>query len=108
MGVVYGWENKKSKDKCASMLIKALHIIEAYLGSHIHLVHVPRISNWEGEVADNLSRERTTGFLEKQMLNRPQKSRLAGLNRLAQKPGGGLDNSRPSSRPCDHNMYKRK
>jgi hypothetical protein len=27
----------------------------------------------ESEVADNLSRERTTGFLEKQMLNRPQK-----------------------------------
>ena len=73
MGVVFGWENKKSKDKCASMLIKALHIIEAYLGSRIHVVHVPRVSNWESEVADNLSRERTTGFLEKQMLNRPQK-----------------------------------
>jgi hypothetical protein len=42
MGVVYGWENKKSKDKCASMLIKALHIIEAYLGSRIHVV--PRMS----------------------------------------------------------------
>ena len=55
------------------MLIKALHIIEAYLGSRIHVVHVPRVSNWESEVADNLSRGRTTGFLEKQMLNRPQK-----------------------------------
>ncbi|MFN9942349.1 MAG: hypothetical protein ACK56I_23045, partial [bacterium] len=88
------------------MLIKALHIIEAYLGSRIHVVHVPRVSNWESEVADNLSRERTTGFLEKQMLNRPQKkNRLAGLNRLAQKPGGGLDNSRPISRSCDLYMY---
>ena len=71
MGVVYGWENKKTKgDTCASMFIKALHIIEAYLGSCIHVIHVPRISNWESEIADNLSRQRTTGFLEKQMLKR--------------------------------------
>ncbi len=71
MGVVYGWENKKVKgDTCASMFVKALHIIEAYLGSRIHVVHAPRRSNWETECADNLSRERTTGFLEKQLLSR--------------------------------------
>jgi hypothetical protein len=71
MGVVYGWENKKVKgDTCASMFIKALHMIEAYLGSRIHIVHAPRRSNWETECADNLSRERTTGFLKKQLLSR--------------------------------------
>jgi hypothetical protein len=71
MGVVYGWKNKKLKrDTCASILIRALHLIEAYLGSVIHVIHVPRISNWESEMADNLSRERTTGFLELQMLKR--------------------------------------
>ena len=71
MGVVFGWANKKLKrDTCASILIRALHVIEAYLGSVIHVVHVPRVSNWESETADNLSRERTTGFLEKQMLSR--------------------------------------
>ena len=71
MGVVYGWENKKVKgDKCASIFIKTLHIIEAYLGSRIHVVHAPRRSDWATESADNLSRERTTGFLEKQMLAR--------------------------------------
>ena len=75
MGVVYGWENKKVKgDSCASMIIKALHIIETFLGSCIHVIHVPRVSNWESEVADNLSRERTTGFLEKQLLNRSSKN----------------------------------
>jgi hypothetical protein len=52
------------------MFFKALHIIEAYLGSRIHVVHAPRRSNWETECADNLSRERTTGFLEKQLLSR--------------------------------------
>ena len=47
------------------MFVKALHIIEAYLGSR------PRSrSNWETECADNLYRERTTGFLEKQLLSR--------------------------------------
>jgi hypothetical protein len=71
MGVVYGWENKKIKgDNCASILIKALHVIEAYLGSRIHVTHAPRRSNWITETADNLSRERTTGFLEKQMISR--------------------------------------
>ncbi len=34
MGVVYGWEIKKVKgDTCASRYFKALHIIEAYLGT---------------------------------------------------------------------------
>jgi hypothetical protein len=71
MGVVFGWENKKIKgDTCASILIKALHIIEAYLGSRIHVIHAPRRSDWVTESADNLSRQRTTGFLEKQMLSR--------------------------------------
>ena len=71
MGIVFGWSNKKLKrDTCASILIRSLHVIEAYLGSVIHVIHVPRVSNWESEIADNLSRERTTGFLEKQMLLR--------------------------------------
>jgi hypothetical protein len=73
MGVVFGWKNKKIKgDTCASIIVKSLHIIEAYLGSCIHVIHAPRVSDWESIAADNLSRERTTGFLEKQMLNRPQ------------------------------------
>jgi hypothetical protein len=69
MGVVSSWENKKIKgDTCASILIKALHIIEAYLGSRIPVLHAPRRSNSVTESADNLSRERTTGILEKHML----------------------------------------
>ena len=68
---VYGFENHYMKgDVCASILIRALHLIEAYLGSTIHVQHVPRCSTWESKVADNLSREKTTGFLEKQMLSR--------------------------------------
>jgi len=70
-GVIFGWQNKKLKrDGTASILIRALHLIEAYLGSVIHVVHVPRLSNWEATVADSLSRKKTTHFLEKQMLKR--------------------------------------
>jgi hypothetical protein len=55
MGVVDSWENKKIKgDTCASILIKALLFIEAYLGSRIHMIHAPRRSDWVTESADNL------------------------------------------------------
>jgi hypothetical protein len=57
-------------DACASILIKAVQLICAFLGSVAHVVHVPRRSDWASEMEDNLSRESTTGFLESQMLNR--------------------------------------
>jgi hypothetical protein len=57
-------------DACASILIKTVQLICAFLGSVAHIVHVPRCSDWASEMADNLSRESTTGFLESQMLNR--------------------------------------
>jgi hypothetical protein len=45
MGVVSGWENRKVKrNKCASIFIKTVYIIEAYLGSRIHVVQAPRRS----------------------------------------------------------------
>jgi hypothetical protein len=71
MACVYGCENRYMKgDVTASILVKALHLIGAFLGSVVHVVHVPRCSSWESVTADRLSRERTTGFLEKQMLFR--------------------------------------
>ena len=71
MACVYGWENHYMKgDISASILIRALHLIAAFLGSVIHVGHVPRCSSWESSTADNLSRKSSTGFLENQMLSR--------------------------------------
>jgi hypothetical protein len=71
LACVFGHSNKGMKnDACASILIKSVQLICAFLGSVAHIVHVPRRSDWASEMADNLSRESTTGFLETQMLNR--------------------------------------
>ena len=60
-GCIFGWLNKSvSGDNCASILIRALHLITAYLGSVVHLVHLPRVSSWDARLVDRLSRERTT------------------------------------------------
>jgi hypothetical protein len=60
-GCYYGWLNKNSpNDETASILIRALHLIASFLGSQIHIRHLPRNSNWEAELVDRLSREETT------------------------------------------------
>jgi hypothetical protein len=55
-------------DECASILLRSLYIISAFLGCAAHIEHIPRRSDWESEVADNLSREKTTGFMERQLM----------------------------------------
>jgi hypothetical protein len=71
LACVYGHANKYMKgDSCASILIKAVHLISARLGSIFHVTHVKRRSDWESEMVDNMSRESTTGFLEKRILQR--------------------------------------
>jgi hypothetical protein len=71
MACVFGHQNRLVKgDETASIFVRAVHLICAYLGSILHIEHVPRCSDWGSEVADNLSREVTTGFLENRMLTR--------------------------------------
>jgi hypothetical protein len=70
---VFGQENHLMKnDETASIFIRTVNLISAFLGSKIHVEHLPRCSDWGSEMADNLSRERTTGFLETRMLQRWQ------------------------------------
>jgi hypothetical protein len=72
---MFGHQNGYMKgDECASILIRSLYLISAFLGCAVHVEHKPRRSDWESEVADNLSRERTTGFLEKQLMAKHLKS----------------------------------
>jgi hypothetical protein len=71
MACVYGFENGQVRgDVTASILIRAARIIAAYLGTVIHVRHVKRRSCWEAELADNMTRECTTGFVERRALGR--------------------------------------
>jgi hypothetical protein len=65
IAAVFGWEDKQvKKDIAASILIRALHLLEAYLACRIHVLHLPRMSSTPGELADHLSREETTTVRE--------------------------------------------
>ncbi len=68
---VYGFENGQVRgDETASIMIRSAKIIAAYLDTVIHVQHVKRRSCWEAELADNLSREETTSFIERRALDR--------------------------------------
>lgn len=67
---IFGWENRSvAGDRCASVLIRCLHLISSYLGSVIHMQHLPRVSSWDAELTDRLSRERTTTLNDRKLLN---------------------------------------
>ena len=68
-GCFYGWLNKQVKnDEMASIFVRALHLIEARLGSKIHIEHLPRKETWEATVVDRMSREKTTNVWDKALL----------------------------------------
>jgi len=61
LGCYYGWQNKSvSNDKGASILVRAIHLISSYLECCIYVEHLPRMSSWEAEMCDRMSREKTT------------------------------------------------
>ncbi len=69
IAVVFGWINKQmSGDVTASIMVRALTLIEAFLGCKIHVRHLPRMSAKEGVLADHLSRGSTTSRAEKELI----------------------------------------
>jgi hypothetical protein len=59
--VVYAWEKKYNKrDTELSILIRCLHVFEAFLGCKIYVKHTKRMSNDMAKMADKLSRSKTT------------------------------------------------
>jgi hypothetical protein len=69
LAVVYGWENGGVRfDKTATVLLRAVHVIAAYLGLNVHVKHVPRMSNKFAVLVDHLSRETTTCSEDREML----------------------------------------
>jgi hypothetical protein len=63
--IVYGWESRRMKnDESAAILIRAIHVISAYLECLVHVVHLPRMSSEMAVLADSLTRESTSGPAE--------------------------------------------
>ena len=58
-----------SGDITASILVKAVLLMSSFLGTTVHVLHVPRKSSWENIVADKLSREKSTDYAVKRLLN---------------------------------------
>jgi hypothetical protein len=60
LGVVFAWENGYAKgDLLASVLVRALGIIAAYLECRVHVRHVPRMTSLASIMADSLTRAST-------------------------------------------------
>ena len=58
-----------SGDITASILVKAVLLMSSFLGTTVHVLHVPRKSSWENIVADKLSRVKSTDYAVKRLLN---------------------------------------
>jgi len=57
IAVVYGWQSKGVKnDSSATMIIRSIAIMAAFLGTTVHIIHVPRMSNKGASLANSLSR----------------------------------------------------
>ena len=70
MGCFLGWENMAVKgDVTASILVKAVLLMSAFLGTTVNVVHIPRKTTWENIVADKLSRRKTTTHAVRKLLN---------------------------------------
>jgi hypothetical protein len=70
IGCYYGWENHSVKnDVCASIVVRALNVISAFLEVYVHVKHLPRLSSWEAKLCDRLSRSDTTSVHDKRLLD---------------------------------------
>jgi hypothetical protein len=59
--LVFGWDKKRvPHDNSASILLRAVHIISAFLGTSVEIRHLPRMSTPSAELADALTRSTTT------------------------------------------------
>ncbi len=79
IAVFFGWENRVVKnDTSASIIIRAIHLISYFLGTYVHLQHVPRCSDKFSTVADHLSRKSTTGSSDLEVLEKIVERAIGG------------------------------
>jgi hypothetical protein len=65
----FGWINRQAAgDATASIFIRALHLISLFLGCEVHIKHLPRLSNWEAQLVDRISRRSTTTKYDEALL----------------------------------------
>jgi hypothetical protein len=79
IAVVYGWDNRNVKfDDAASIILRTVHIISAYLGCIVHITHSHRRSTkWE-ILSDNLSRTSTRSFEDRMLVREAKRSIVKG------------------------------
>jgi len=59
--LVFGWDKRRvPHDTVASIFLRAIHIIAAFLGTSVEIRHLPRISTPSAELVDALTRSTTT------------------------------------------------
>jgi hypothetical protein len=70
LSCVYGWENRCVKnDEFASIMIRGLQIITAFLECNVYICHKKRCSDWETQLVDRLTRQLTTTKNDKALVN---------------------------------------
>jgi hypothetical protein len=69
LGVVWGMLNQKAKeDKVASVIIRTILLLCAYLECILHVEHRPRVSDWGSKLDNRLSRRCTTSPQDQRLL----------------------------------------
>jgi hypothetical protein len=80
VAVVYGWENKNIKnDTSATIVLRAVRLMAAYLGTFVHVQHIPRCSTHLSTLADHLSRKSTTSNNDRELLKEVPESQVNSL-----------------------------
>ena len=70
MACIFGWESRHVvEDRSASILLRCIHVISAFLESVVHVVHLPRVSSWESIMVDDMSRRKTTTESQRALLD---------------------------------------
>jgi len=68
--LVFGWEKRRvPHDVTASILLRTLHIISAFLGASVEIRHLPRMSTPSAEMADALTRSTTTSAFHREAVS---------------------------------------
>jgi hypothetical protein len=68
--LVLGWEKRRvPHDVTASILLRTLHIISAFLGASVEIRHLPRMSTPSAEMADALTRSTTTSAFHREAVS---------------------------------------
>jgi len=66
---VHGWKNRNMKeDVYSSIVIRTIFLVAMKLETCLHVIHVPRKSDWEGDMVDRMSRRSTMWESDRKLL----------------------------------------